>query len=60
VRTRVCLYLVGNPLEVTQILNPTEEQIDEVHQQYVDRLVSLFEAHKSNYGIAPEQHLNIV
>jgi len=56
----VCLCLVGSPLEVSRAVSPTEDQIDQVHQQYIDHLVSLFESHKSNYGISQEQHLNIV
>jgi len=41
-------------------VNPTEDQISDVHQQYIGHLISLFEAHKSNYGISQEQHLSIV
>jgi len=56
----VCVYLVGSPLEVSQVINPTEEEINKVHQQYVERLVSLFEAHKLNYGIPQQQRLTII
>jgi len=42
------------------VVNPTDDQINYVHQQYVDHLVSLFETHKLSYGISQEQHLNIV
>ena len=54
----VCV--VGSPMEVAEVVNPTEEQIDKVHRQYMDHLESLFEAHKSDYGISPTQHLNII
>jgi len=54
------MCLVGSPLEVAQVVNPTEDQINAVHQQYIDHLVSLFEAHKISHGILQEQHLNIV
>jgi len=52
--------VVGGPLEVAKVLSPTEDQVDQVHQQYVARLVSLFETYKSDYGVSPQQHLNIV
>ena len=54
----VCV--VGSPMEVAEVVNPTEEQIDKVHRQYMDHLESLFEAHKLDYGISPTQHLNII
>ena len=41
--------MVGSPLEVAKIPSPTKAQVDEVHQQYTGHLVSLFEAHKSDY-----------
>ena len=59
-RHRVSVFVVGSPLQIDRVANPTEDQIDEVHQKYVDHLVSLFEAHKSTYGVSQEQHLNFV
>jgi len=53
-------YLVGSPLEVAQVINPTDDEIAYVHQQYIDHLMSLFEAHKAEYCISPEQHLSII
>jgi len=54
----VCV--VGSPLEVDKVVSPTEDEVDQVHQQYMDHLVSLFEAHKSDHGISQEQHLTII
>jgi len=56
----LCMFVVGSPLEVRQVVSPTEDQINAVQQQYIDHLISLFEAHKSDYGISHEQHLVIV
>ena len=56
----VCVYVVGSPLEIAQVVNPTEDQVDDIHQQYIDHLVLLFETHKSDYGISQEQHLSII
>ena len=55
-----CVSVVGSPLEVARVVDPTEDDVSEVHQRYISHLVSLFEAHKTNHGISPEQHLNIV
>jgi hypothetical protein len=52
--------VVGSPMAVDQVTNPTEEQIDDVHRRYIEHLTAFFEAQKTTYGIAPEQHLNII
>jgi len=56
----VCLCVVGSPLEVGPVVNPTDDQVDHVHQRYIDHLVALFEAHKCKYGVSQDQHLTIV
>lgn len=45
---------VGHPIPVHQTLHPTPEQIEELHQTYMEELRKLFEEHKGKYGI-PEQ-----
>uniref|UniRef100_A0AC11C351 Uncharacterized protein n=1 Tax=Ovis aries TaxID=9940 RepID=A0AC11C351_SHEEP len=38
--------VVGRPIPVRQTLNPTSEQIEELHQTYMEELRKLFEEHK--------------
>lgn len=47
--------VVGHPIPVHQTLNPTREQVEELHQTYMEELRKLFEEHKGKYGI-PEHH----
>lgn len=47
-------------MEVEKVENPTEEQVDKVHQQYMDQLTELFESNKSMYGVPADQHLCLV
>ena len=54
------LLLVGSPLDVPRISEPTDEEINEVHSNYVKHLTDLFETHKGNYGISESQHLHII
>ena len=41
--------VVGKPIQVTRIENPTQEQIDQLHKVYVNELTALFEEHKDKY-----------
>lgn len=49
------VFAVGHPIPVHQTLNPTREQVEELHQTYMEELRKLFEEHKGKYGI-PEHH----
>ncbi|XP_003784955.1 2-acylglycerol O-acyltransferase 1 [Otolemur garnettii] len=49
--------VVGRPIPVHQILHPTSEQIEELHQTYLEELRKLFEEHKGKYGIPEHQTL---
>lgn len=49
--------VVGHPIPVRQTLNPTSEQIEELHQTYMDELKKLFEEHKGKYGIPKTETL---
>nr|CDJ92534.1 Diacylglycerol acyltransferase domain containing protein [Haemonchus contortus] len=51
--------VVGEPIPVTKVPNPTQEQIDELHEIYVEKLNSLFEEHKQRYGVPAETKLVI-
>ncbi|XP_069671305.1 2-acylglycerol O-acyltransferase 1-like isoform X2 [Periplaneta americana] len=41
--------VVGKPLPLEKTLNPTQEQIDELHQKFTTELVKLFEENKKLY-----------
>jgi hypothetical protein len=38
--------LVGTPIDVEQTDNPTQEQIDELHQRFIEAMTKLFHGHK--------------
>lgn len=52
----LCLA-VGKPIEVQKILNPSQEQVDKLHELYIKELCNLFEAHKLKYNVPADQHL---
>ncbi|KAJ8675213.1 hypothetical protein QAD02_010999 [Eretmocerus hayati] len=41
--------VVGSPMEVPRIPNPTKEQIEKYHAKFTEKLTELFEEHKSKY-----------
>lgn len=49
--------VVGAPIDVEQVENPTQEQIDELHRNYCTALNDLFETHKLKYGCKESDHL---
>ncbi|PIO63775.1 diacylglycerol acyltransferase, partial [Teladorsagia circumcincta] len=51
--------VVGAPIPVKKVANPTQEQIDELHELYMEKLNDLFEEHKQRFGVAPETKLVI-
>ncbi|XP_031224744.1 2-acylglycerol O-acyltransferase 1 isoform X1 [Mastomys coucha] len=55
-RKLICT-VVGRPIPVRQTLNPTSEQIEELHQTYLDELGKLFNEHKGKYGIPEHETL---
>ncbi|ESN92321.1 hypothetical protein HELRODRAFT_186146 [Helobdella robusta] len=51
---------VGKPLKLPKIVNPNDDEINEWHRKYVDRLVDHFEKHKLQFGLKEDDHLNIL
>jgi hypothetical protein len=52
--------VVGTPIEVTKLENPTNEQVEELHDKFVQALVALFDEYKYKYLENPEdQHLEL-
>ena len=54
------LISVGAPLKVNKVENPSKEEVDNLHSLYVTALRELFDKHKKNYGIAEDEHLEII
>ncbi|XP_062261852.1 2-acylglycerol O-acyltransferase 2 isoform X4 [Platichthys flesus] len=52
--------IVGRPIKVERNIKPTLEELDALHQLYMDELSDLFEEHKGNYGVDKDTHLNFV
>ncbi|XP_052049262.1 2-acylglycerol O-acyltransferase 1 [Apodemus sylvaticus] len=49
--------VVGRPIPVQQTLHPTRNQIEELHQTYIEELRKLFNEHKGKYGIPEHETL---
>ena len=43
-----------------KVENPSDEQIDNLHKLYMEKLTELFEKHKLDCGKKEEDHLTIV
>jgi len=55
-RRDVGLYMVvGTPLRLPQIAEPSAAQLDEHHARYIDALRALFDRNKANFGLADAQ-----
>ncbi|XP_070411758.1 2-acylglycerol O-acyltransferase 2 isoform X2 [Nothobranchius furzeri] len=52
--------VVGRPIRVEKNMKPTAEELDAVHQLYMEELSNLFEEHKGNYGVDKDTHLNFI
>ena len=53
-------FLVGAPIAVTKTDDPTQEQIDELHEKYIDALIKLFDKYKGKYSTNPKLELEII
>lgn len=42
-------FVVGQPMEVPKLENPTSEEIEEYHAKFVEHLQRMFEEQKYNY-----------
>ncbi|KAJ8416594.1 hypothetical protein AAFF_G00324720 [Aldrovandia affinis] len=52
--------VVGRPIPVVQTPSPSREDIDALHNLYMEGLTQLFEDHKANYGIPEDKHLKFI
>ncbi|CAL8082066.1 unnamed protein product [Orchesella dallaii] len=44
--------VVGSPIHLDKVENPTQEEIDVIHKKYVDSLIQLFYTHREKYADA--------
>lgn len=54
------LSSVGKPVSVVQTPSPTSEDIDKLHQIYLQSLTELFEEYKQKYGLEEHHHLTFI
>ncbi|NXT75554.1 MOGT2 acyltransferase, partial [Zapornia atra] len=52
--------VVGKPIPVKKKHRPSEEEVDQVHQKYLNELCNLFEEHKAKYNIPEDRHLEFI
>ncbi|KAK6054078.1 diacylglycerol acyltransferase [Cooperia oncophora] len=52
--------VVGAPIDVCKVSEPTDEEVERVHRQYCDALIDLFEQHKTQFGVSKETKLILV
>ncbi|XP_049644123.1 2-acylglycerol O-acyltransferase 3-like [Suncus etruscus] len=52
--------VVGRPIPVPQVFQPSEDQVNHYHQLYMQELQQLFEGHKARCGVPASVHLTLV
>ncbi|NXN95534.1 MOGT2 acyltransferase, partial [Rhinopomastus cyanomelas] len=58
-RRPICT-VVGKPIPVQKKTKPSEEEVNQVHQKYLDELSRLFEEHKARYNVPEDSHLEFI
>lgn len=56
----ICFFLVGKPIDLPKIENPTQEDIDKYHSLFMENLTQLFEENKFKYLQEPENKKLII
>ncbi|XP_019380431.1 PREDICTED: 2-acylglycerol O-acyltransferase 2-A-like [Gavialis gangeticus] len=57
---RPIFTVVGKPIHVEQKHNPSQEEVNQLHQTYIGELCKLFEEHKAKYNVPKEKHLEFI
>lgn len=57
--TTFFFFIVGSPILVDKVENPSMEQISELHSKYKDELRELFENHRDACGVPRNTELVI-
>ncbi|XP_012316240.1 acyl-CoA wax alcohol acyltransferase 2 [Aotus nancymaae] len=52
--------IVGEPLQMPKIENPSQEIVAKYHALYIEALCKLFDQHKTKFGISETQELEII
>lgn len=52
--------VIGKPIDVERVAQPSQEQIDRLHGIYVKSLVELFDEHKEKYSNGKDIKLEII
>ncbi|XP_056420891.1 diacylglycerol O-acyltransferase 2-like isoform X3 [Hyla sarda] len=52
--------VVGKPIPVPKVENPSEQQVDTYHTMYIKSLRELFNAHKEQFGLQQSDSLMVV
>ncbi|XP_063058822.1 2-acylglycerol O-acyltransferase 2 [Engraulis encrasicolus] len=52
--------VVGKPIRVEKRETVSAEDLDALHQHYMEELSKLFEEHKANYGVPEDTHLTFI
>ena len=47
----ILLHTVDAPINVKKVINPSKEQVEELHAHYVEKLKELFKEHRDTYGV---------
>uniref|UniRef100_A0A8C8RDP3 Acyltransferase n=1 Tax=Pelusios castaneus TaxID=367368 RepID=A0A8C8RDP3_9SAUR len=54
------IYTVGEFVLFPKMHNPSQEEVDRLHQTYIEELCKLFEEHKSKCNIPEDRHLEFI
>ncbi|XP_034972276.1 2-acylglycerol O-acyltransferase 2 [Zootoca vivipara] len=52
--------VVGKPIRVEKCPNPSQDDVDKLHEVYMEELCKLFEEHKLKYGVPEDKHLSFI
>ncbi|XP_060768515.1 2-acylglycerol O-acyltransferase 3b [Neoarius graeffei] len=52
--------VVGSPISVPHVCNPSAQQVDHYHKLYIESLSKLFHTHKTSCGLADTHQLHII
>ncbi|NXP29698.1 MOGT2 acyltransferase, partial [Scytalopus superciliaris] len=58
-RRPICT-VVGKPIPVQKKHKPSEQEVNQVHEKYLNELSKLFEEHKAKYNIPKDSHLEFI
>ncbi|NXM06532.1 MOGT2 acyltransferase, partial [Tyrannus savana] len=58
-RRPICT-VVGKPIPVQKKHKPSEQEVDQVHEKYLNELSKLFEEHKAQYNVPADSHLEFI